>query len=77
MDEELEPINTDLKIEGEGMLNYSEDEYQHYNVLLKNEIQVQKDYILLNKNLWDYFKNMYPDAIEIKRNAYRDKTGNK
>ena len=46
-DEQLEPINTDLKIEGEGMLNYSEDEYQHYNVLLKKEIQKK----VLRKNM--------------------------
>ncbi len=77
MDEELEPINSDLKIELEGSMEYRDYDKEHYNVFIKNEIQEKKDYILINQELWDYFMKISPDGIEIKRKAYRDKFNNK
>lgn len=76
-DEQLEPINTDLKIEQEKFLLHKEDENFHYNVLLKKEIQVQEDYILISQKMWKKFLDNYPGGIEIKRYAYRDKFDNK
>ena len=76
-DEPLEPINSDLKIEQERFLLYKEEEFNHYNVLLKREIVEKQDYILINQKMWKEFLDKNPGGVEIKRYAYRDKFGNK
>jgi hypothetical protein len=40
------------------------------DIVLKNGLRVNIEYILVNEKLWKYLKSCYPESVEIKRPRY-------
>lgn len=49
--------------------------WSHYNVVLRLGIQEDHHFIYVNEKLWNYICAQYPNAIEVKRQAYTNSFG--
>ena len=44
--------------------------FEWLDLVLKNGLRVNIEYILVNEKLWKYLKSCYPESVEIKRPRY-------
>ncbi len=71
---ELPPLNHDLidydKQKSIGQVGRYLPAWSHYNIVLKLGIEENIHFMYVNQRIWNYICLQYPDAIEVKRQAY-------
>lgn len=48
-----------------------------WNTALRENLTLDKDYHIFNSEIWEFFKKLYPEAIEIRRFAHFNNTEKK
>ena len=57
-------------------LTYEEKDHQ-CNSWIKDFLQEEQDYKIVNKPLWEFFIGLYPNFHQVKRMAYKRDNGEK
>lgn len=81
-EEELPQLNSDLvdvdvDLESENYLQYDDSTFDFLNTVAKSPLIENENFVYVTKAVWDFIKEQYPNAIELKRVAYTEYSMNK
>jgi ubiquitin carboxyl-terminal hydrolase 4/11/15 len=74
-DEELPRLNEDLLDPEEHHAefeNVEDEDFKFLNVVTRFPLMENVDFAYVSKSVWEYISKQYPDAIEVRRIAYKD-----